>query len=365
MDIINYKQLVTDYNEALINVLRGFRPKYEFLNIWVPDADSDKSIINLLEAAQIEGENEVSLLLDQQTLDNLDLTVLIQEAAELGQVDTHQTEQGLIFQVSGLTGDKVSQHVDDTKVENFNPLYRSQLIELGQNIQHEHTLAENEEHLLIHANYQGISLFAHLETKQNRLIEASFAGTSSAVEKALLEGLCQLIKGLPIQDIYDYGLLKLEYALRDHNQALPVNGIINIFNFDPIFKLPQNLIRQLFHIYQKQTGYQVQFNDFDSPPDKDWLKLNDEQKIAKLQKFLDELLSEYQYRNLVIKVKSIEKTVKLHIEIQGEISAFEKAALMLNMEKDLHHQVESKLQLYLEPYKDINKLRETKLKKLN
>jgi hypothetical protein len=364
LDIIDYKQLVAEYNKALVNVLRGFRSKYEFLDIWVPDAEPYRSIINLLEAAQIEAENEVSLLLDQQTLDGLDLNALIQQASELGQVNTRQTEQGLIFHVSGLIGDHIS-HQSEAKLEDFNPLYRTKLMELGQDIQHEHSLADDEAHLLIHANHQGTSLFAHLDVQQHRLIQASFAGTSSAIEKGLLEALCRLIEGLPIQEIYDHGLLKLEYALRDHNQALPVNGIINIFNFDPIFQLPQNLIRQLFHIYEKQTGYQAQLNDFDSLPHKDWLKLNDEQKIEKLQKFLDELLSLYQYRDLVIKVKYLEKTVKVHIEIQGEISTFEKAALMLNMEKDLHNQVESKLQLYLEPSKDINKLRETKLKNLN
>jgi len=38
---------------------------------------------------------------------------------------------------------------------------------------------------------------------------------------------------------------------------------------------------------------------------------------------------------------------------------------MLNMEKDLHKQVEPKIQLYLEPHKDVNKQRETKLNQLN
>ncbi|MEK8020354.1 MAG: hypothetical protein VSS75_026060, partial [Candidatus Parabeggiatoa sp.] len=71
------------------------------------------------------------------------------------------------------------------------------------------------------------------------------------------------------------------------------------------------------------------------------------------------------YRDLEVKVKYIDKTVKVHVEIRGTVSAVEEAALMLNMEKDLHKQVEPKLQLYLEPYKDVNKQRETKLKALN
>jgi hypothetical protein len=242
---------------------------------------------------------------------------------------------------------------------NLNPLYQSKLMELEQNIQHEYTLANDDVHLLIHANHQNTSLFALFDGRQHKLIQASFAGTSSAIDKALLEGLCQLSEGLPIQEIYDHGLLKLEYALRDHHQPLPIAGIINPFNFDPIFQLPQNLIRQLFQNYCEKTGYQSQLNFFDSPPSKNWLKLDDEQRIQIIQSVVDELINQYQYRALEVKVKSIEKTVKVHVEIRGTI--VEKATLMLNIEKDLHKQVEPKLQLYLEPHKDVNKQRETKL----
>jgi len=363
LDIIDYQQLVADYNEGLVNVLRGFRPKYEFLDIWVPDAEPDKSILNLLEAAQIEGENEVRLLLDQKLLDDLDIKTLIQEASKLGQVNTRQTGQGFIFQVSGLIGEQVFPQ-NDPKLPECNPLYRSQLMEWEHTIQHEYTLTDDEVHLLIHANHQGTSLFALFDVQQHKLRQVTFAGTASAIEKALLEALCQLIEGLPIQEIYDHGLLKLEYALRDHDQPLPVSGIINRFNFDPIFQLPQHLIQQLFQKYCQQTGYQAQLNYFDSPPNQDWLKWNDEQRIQKLQGVLDQLINQYQYNALAVKVKYIEKTVKVHIEIRGTVSSVEQASLMLNMERDLHKQVEPKLQLYLEPYKDVNKQRESKLKAL-
>ncbi|MEK8019661.1 MAG: hypothetical protein VSS75_022535, partial [Candidatus Parabeggiatoa sp.] len=339
LDIIDYQQLVTDYNEALVNVLRGFRPKYEFLDIWVPDAEPDKSILNLLEAAQIEGENEVSLFLEEKLLDELDIKTLIQEASKLGEINTRETEQGFIFQVSGLIGEQVS-HQNEAKLEECNPLYRTQLMEREKNIQHEYTLTDDDVHLLIHANHQGISLFALFDVQQHKLIQATFASTASAIEKALLEALCQLIEGLPIQEIYDHGLLKLEYALRDQQQPLPVSGIINRFNFDPLFQLPQHLIRQLFHNYCEQTGYQTQLNYFDSPPSQDWLKWDDKQRIQKVQGVLDDLISQSQYRDLEVKVKYIDKTVKVHVEIRGTVSAVEEAALMLNMEKDLHKQVE-------------------------
>jgi NifU-like protein involved in Fe-S cluster formation len=250
-------------------------------------------------------------------------------------------------------------------LENCNPLYRKKLMEWEENIQHESTLSNNDVSVLIHAKHQNITLFALLDGGQHRLRQASFVGRASAIEKALLEALCQLMEGLPIQEIYDHGLLKLEYALRDHDQDLPVSGIINRFNFDPLFQLPQHLIQHLFQQYCEETGYQAQLNYFDSPPNQKWLKWNDAERIQKVQSVLDDFIKQSEQSALAVKVKYIEKTVKVHVEIRGSVSSVEQATLMLKMEKELHKQVEPKLQLYLEPYKDVNKQRESKLNQLN
>ena len=210
-------------------------------------------------------------------------------------------------------------------MENCNPLYRKKLMEWEDNIQHEYTLTNDDVHVLIHAKHQNITLFALLDGRQHRLRQASFAGTASAIEKALLEALCHLMEGLPIQEIYDHGLLKLEYALRDHEQPLPVSGIINRFNFAPLFQLPQHLIWQLFQKYCEQTGYQGQLNYFDYPPSQDWLKWDEAQRIQKVQGVLDQLINQSQYNALAVKVKYIEKTVKVHLEIRGTVSSVEQA----------------------------------------
>ena len=47
--IIDYKNLINQYDENLLSKLRGFGEQ-EFLKFWVPDSEKLKSIYNLIDA---------------------------------------------------------------------------------------------------------------------------------------------------------------------------------------------------------------------------------------------------------------------------------------------------------------------------
>ena len=49
----NYEDLLTDYDHSIENKLRGFRQTFEMLDLWVPDEDHEKRILNLIESVQI------------------------------------------------------------------------------------------------------------------------------------------------------------------------------------------------------------------------------------------------------------------------------------------------------------------------
>ena len=48
---INYEQLVTSYEDRLLNQLRGHGVDLDFLEMWVPDENAVSSILNMVEAA--------------------------------------------------------------------------------------------------------------------------------------------------------------------------------------------------------------------------------------------------------------------------------------------------------------------------
>ena len=68
MKVIQYYETLAEYNGALLNTLRGFTPKYEFIASWVPDADLLRSVISLVEAAFSEQEFQFTLSFNKATL---------------------------------------------------------------------------------------------------------------------------------------------------------------------------------------------------------------------------------------------------------------------------------------------------------
>jgi hypothetical protein len=50
-----YEELVENFESALLTDLRGHGARGEFLRAWVPDPDPAKSLINMADAASIEG----------------------------------------------------------------------------------------------------------------------------------------------------------------------------------------------------------------------------------------------------------------------------------------------------------------------
>ena len=97
--VLDYEQLLAEYSESLLTVLRGFRPGAEFLETWVPDDDHAKSILNLAESAQLNGTERLALRLGPEALAALDIAQLEQMLRELGSVHLKREDNGVIVEV--------------------------------------------------------------------------------------------------------------------------------------------------------------------------------------------------------------------------------------------------------------------------
>ena len=100
--VLDYETLVEEYNNGLTTVLRGFRGGTNFLEMWVPDEDVAKSVVNLAEAAEAAGVPAVTLFIGPQALGGLDLDRLRSMMAGLARVDAHHKNGGLLLGLSEL-----------------------------------------------------------------------------------------------------------------------------------------------------------------------------------------------------------------------------------------------------------------------
>jgi hypothetical protein len=96
---IDYDELVSNYHENLLTVLRGFSAGSAFLDTWVPDSDDHTSLLNLVESAHAAGLAALSVEIGSVTWDRLDLDKLTRLLAPLASVRAEPIGERTLLEV--------------------------------------------------------------------------------------------------------------------------------------------------------------------------------------------------------------------------------------------------------------------------
>ncbi|MCO5144088.1 MAG: hypothetical protein M9962_13440 [Oligoflexia bacterium] len=366
MQTINYEQLLHDYNEGLNTRLRGFRPAEEFLDIWVPDNDHYKSILNLFEAAESAGQAKVFLEIEKTTFDVYDkeklLSTLQQISSSVSIQEKNNNKEVILVQVEFPSATQKETHQKPATQTSGGPsIYRLALSARLGNLTFQHegkatAKAQNEKELS--SSFEESELSLTINTESLKIISANFLSSGTPETKALLELFCEIITGLPIQEASDHGAIKLEYTLRDHGRTSNVKGIITPLNADPMFLLPMKLIRQIFERFKSELQPKIGINFFDRQPSQEWSALNEEEKLARAQNFVDTTLKNSRWSNAVVRV--------VDLQGQGQTRAFctvegsspqETPSMLMHLEIEMRHNLENRMEIFLEERKDSNSKR--------
>ena len=84
MEILNYEELVKEFEDSLLTKLRMHDGGEDYLDLWVPDNDTVKSLINMAEASQLAGKSSIKVNVLQSTLDKKGMERLHNEFGDLG-----------------------------------------------------------------------------------------------------------------------------------------------------------------------------------------------------------------------------------------------------------------------------------------
>ena len=104
MSVLNYERLVAEFEDSLLTKLRGHGPAADYLEMWVPDPDPVKSILNMVEAAEAYGREEIAIEAAKGTLAAGPLEKLRARLGELGQVNIEEAADANLIQVTGMQG---------------------------------------------------------------------------------------------------------------------------------------------------------------------------------------------------------------------------------------------------------------------
>jgi len=383
-NLVDYEQVTGTYETGLNTQLRGFRGGARFLEHWVHDPDPIKSIVNMIEAAQTDGLGDVTILLGARTVAALDTARLDELTATLGQVAKLPRDGGLSLTVrfsrAAATAHGRGAEARDrarrareardarlraqaARVERhargagLHPVYHDVVAQLlAARLLHEGTVDTARGLQRLEAGCDGWVLSVLIDPATHTVRSAKFRG-AKADAHALLEALCSIMEGKPLLECADHAGIRLEHRLRDRSSPRPVAGIVTPESAEPALVPLIAAVRELLALYRRRTGYDVTENRFEPDPGPTWAAVPPEQRVARLQSALDDVMSHHGLRPGDVVCTRIDRGTRATVEIRAELPAQRKALLLMAVERGLKDAVEPTLHLYQEEMHDKNKIR--------
>jgi hypothetical protein len=354
---IQYEALVAEFQDGLLNALRCHAASLEFLETWVPDEDPVRSILNMAESAEIAGCAEIAVQVRRDTLPNDRDDELLAALAALGDpvIRPDADTGGVVVTVTALGGLSSLQHV--------HPSLRAGVQRRLATINHEGAAPEGEGLVVRVAAPDGpVELAVSVDPETHFIRAARHKQSRDPVERALLDVLCAVIEGTPVDDAADHGPIRAMAALMEPGAPRPVPGILHPVNADPAFGPALRLAHRLRDEYRAGGGMAEDRNEFDPSPAAAWTAAEPAVRIARVADATVAFLTEIKRPAGTLAVLRIDddlqgRPVRVIATFGPQTPAGDKPDLMRALERRLKRDVEGMLQLYHEQRKDENTIR--------
>ena len=342
---ISYEDLVSSYSNNLEVQTRGFSAGLSWLESWVPDDDLLCSLINLVEAAQIGGMDALSLRIKSPTLGDLTPADLPDLLSHMASINLRIEKDEVVLQVADLDKSAFFSDVRDF----YKAALRNRFDRLEFN-----KPAPSGAFLYEDAD---AALWITLDHKTNIVTGAGCMVTAGASRSmaAAMDLLCELMVGLPLLEIRQHALVRLEHRMRHAAKKPPVLGIILPQNADPIFAKVKILLDGVLH--QTEVFSIRDTNFFDQEPSATWKALSSEKREAACQAVLDAESGRLLGYEKGIRVIDAHKPYAVTIKFEGDATVGVKRNAALILEKILRTNCDPRLEVFCLEMKDASQLR--------
>jgi hypothetical protein len=341
--VLDYERLVARYQYDLFHSLRG-HCSLDYLEIWVPDEDPVKGLLNMFEAAQSCGRDQLIVNVGATTESQIDTQQLLGLLGNLGKATLERADDGVRVLVSGMRAASV-----------LPAAYRDALDARAANIRHRGLLSSEFDTGVVSATNGDVTLSARLDV-YGVVVEARHHGAVGD-ECGALDELCTIMLQRPLREAADHGLIRLEYTLRNRSLSPPVPGIINAERVNSGFRRLTRLVRDLNAKYVEMLGERVEQSAFTDIPQAAWLALSPNLQSEAASRVLRRVLLESHARADDARVFGLEQGERVMIVFHESVSAMDKAQIALHFEVALQTECEPTLQVFLADLRDENAAR--------
>ncbi len=271
--VIDYHQLVKDYNENLNNDLRGFRPGPGFLQTWVHDCDPTKSILSILDAAVEAALDELEIQIDLDLAREINFSYLQEEIRKHGVIESKNTEQKLLLVFRRKQNESIENKIAVACADSVNKSV--------ENVCREGSLERTNERLVLSSTDEKITLECEIDPS-GIVLSARHRGASGTL-RVILDRFCAVLENRSIQEGADHGGIRLESELRDPRIPPRVRGLSTPENSEPLLQGPILLARKIYQDFLSKTGQENKRNVWIDPLPEFWLNLDSSQRLVRVQ----------------------------------------------------------------------------------
>ncbi|MGE3760114.1 MAG: hypothetical protein AB7H97_20280, partial [Pseudobdellovibrionaceae bacterium] len=344
MTELNYQELVEGYYDNLNNNLRNFKGGPGFLETWVHDEDHNRSLLEILDLAHEHGISELKIQLPKDVSTQVNLDWLRKNSHEFGSVDLKGQQLSFSNTRADYAVDEFSQ---------VSELYVDGLKRQNKALRFEGVIETNGGQVFKAGD--GGELAVALGDK-GLVTEAKHKGFTG-IKRPLMDALCGVLQGRSLHEGAEHCGIRLEAILRDPSKPVKVKGLLTPETADPMFALPQKLVRQIFADYVKTNKIEVKRNFWRDPVPAQWLDLPYETKLKEAQKVLNEGCAAFGLQSDVA-VTEVKGDARFFLNYKQDKTKPDFGRHMIKLEHWLRNKLQFEVDLQLESIEDRNRREE-------
>lgn len=378
---IFFENLIKNYNIELDTKLRGFNDNLDYLKYWVPGTNDYSSAINLIDALYENNNLEFDLIFNKndqkvelaKKLEKLNkkigsIKIFIEEKVVKTSFVIDRTlyesqRSNHIKKIKIKTRKIESVNKIDLNEEEYDILPDYKINIEKQKIKNVKEInPRNQDTVVLEKEVFNFILNLKINKKTNKIVEAWHNSHDQDYRSKLIDLFCDFLKNKGIQECAEHSVIYLENYLRPISIATKVQGILLPGKAGKDFFTLEKSIRKIFKDYQKKMNYVEKINKEYFNSNKEWLSKDNNEKIKLITNFLN--LNVYPELNISsedLKVVKIESENLIILDISEKFKKLNNTSknLLINIESNIKKNIDTRLEIFILPRKDGNKLRLT------
>jgi hypothetical protein len=373
---INFDELINNYDDNLLDNLRGFGKEKEYLKFWVPGTSQLQSFNNLIDALieanfykfsisfkELSCDNEFSKNVElflkkigefnnlkKQNIKTLDIKINKKNYEEykwikksyLKNIDTDKKKFDEKKEITIFKSDKEIEKIYETNLQkmNFKDYYSNKKL--------------TDKNLYM-GSIDKYNLY--FLVKDKIIVDLYHNCNEKIVLKKLIDAFMNICIKKNIQEASDHGVIYLEEKIRLQGRSITKPGIILPSHAGTHFDSLNKIIRKIFNDYKKNSSTDFNVNKNHYRKSYQWINLPEEIKIKEINLVVKKIIEKNNLSEENISIQSIDHNFKINFGVDRKFKDVQdKKNLLLELEIALK-KIDETLEVFIDEVLDQNKLR--------